>query len=73
MFSTPDLDQAVRTAYERTPQSVDQILVDAAVRASFVFHVCQLVAEVSESDVLAHLIRLRKRGAVRGGLPRKQR
>ncbi len=67
------LDAAVRTAYSEILQTADQILVGSAVRGVFLFRVAQLVPDASETDVLAHLVRLRKRGQAKGGLPRKQR
>ena len=71
--ATPQLDAAVRAAYDEQPHAVDRILTNPEHRQRFLRSVARLCEEARERQVLEHLERLRKKGAAKGGLPRKAR
>ena len=70
---TPQLDSAVRSAYDAQPHAADRIFVVRDHRDAFLDRVRKLCPGANETEVLEHLERLRKRGADKGGLPRKSR
>ncbi|QDT13611.1 hypothetical protein [Planctomycetes bacterium K23_9] len=70
-MSSPAIEQAIRQIYVDHPAAVEPILTSRVLREDFVRSVQHLVAGATEDEVLQHLVRLRKRGADKGGLPRK--
>ena len=70
---SPELDAAVRSAYDRQPHAADRIFVVRKFREAFLRLVRHLLPEADETEVLEHLERCRKRGQANGGLPRKAR
>ncbi|MGB7346070.1 MAG: hypothetical protein WBD20_17765 [Pirellulaceae bacterium] len=72
MPSDQSIDDAIRVVYEQHSSAVEPILTTRDLRDSFVSSV-QLLVDASEDEVLQHLVRLRKRGESKGGLPRKGR
>ncbi len=67
------LDDAVRQVYGEFEEAVEPILSVSVLRGDYVGRVQHLCPEASEEEVLMHLLRLRKRGQDKGGLPRKSR
>ena len=65
------LEEAIRIAYAKLPEAVEPILTTGALRSDFVAQVAMLCPNETEDSVLQELVRLRKRGAEKGGLPRK--
>lgn len=71
--ATPELDAAVRRAYDDQPHAADRIFVTPEYRDAYLKGVRHLCPEATEVETLEHLERLRKRGADSGGLRRKRR
>lgn len=69
--SPSSIESAILSVYECQDSAVEPILTTVALRSKFVRDVQDLVPDASEDDVLCHLVRLRKRGQDKGGLPRK--
>lgn len=67
------LEDAIRIAYAKLPEAVEPILTTGALRSEFVAQVTKLFPDETEDSVLQHLVRLRKRGEEKGGLPRKSK
>ena len=67
------LEEAIRTAYQNSPEAVEPILTTEALRSKFVAQVQMQCPNETEDEVLQHLVRLRKRGEENGGLPRKSK
>ncbi len=65
--------EAIRLVYSQFPDAVEPILTTSELRKEFVFQVQLLCPSATEDAVLQHLVRLRKRGEEKGGLPRKAR
>lgn len=65
------LEQAIRIAYEKFICAVDSILTTGGLRSQFVAQVLQLCPNETEDSVLQGLVRMRKRGEEKGGLPRR--
>ncbi len=69
-----NLDEAVRAAYVAQDRSMDDILCHPDVASEFGASVrSALPRSVDLPNVLRRLMALRKRGAAKGGLPRKPR
>lgn len=65
------LEKAVRMAYAKSPEAVEPILTTESLRSGFFADVLSLCPGQTDDAVLQHLVRLRKRGEKKGGLPRK--
>lgn len=65
------LENAIVRVYGETPVAVEPILTTAIHRNEFVTKVRLSCPYASEDEILQHLVRLRKRGEAKGGLPRK--
>ena len=65
------LEEAIRIAYQNSPEAVEPILTTKVLRSKFVGQVLELCPNETEDSVLQHLVRLRKRGEEKGGLLRK--
>lgn len=65
------LEVVIRIAYEKSPVAVEPILTTESLRLGFVTEVQSLCPDQTEDAVLQGLVRLRKRGEKKGGLPRK--
>ncbi|MDV6029426.1 MAG: hypothetical protein F9B45_04830 [Phycisphaera sp. RhM] len=70
---SPQLDTAVRAAYDSQPHAADRIAFDPDIRTLFLEKVIALCPDATERETLQHLERLRKRGSENGGLPKKGR
>lgn len=69
----PALEAAVKQVYGSQSSPVEPILTTKRLRNGFVNDVTNLVPGVTEDEILQHLVRIRKRGSDRNGLPRKGR
>lgn len=65
------LEEAIRIAYAKSTDAVEPILTTESLRSGFIADVLSLCPDQTEDAVLQHLVRLRKRGEKKGGLPRK--
>ena len=65
------LEEAIRITYAKSPNAVEPILTTESLRSEFIAGVQILCPDASDDAVLQHLVRLRKRGQKKGGLPRK--
>lgn len=65
------LEEAIRIAYAKSPVAVEPILTTKSLRSGFIADVLSLCPDKTEDAVLQHLVRLRKRGEKKGGLPKK--
>jgi hypothetical protein len=76
-LATPDFrNQVVRQVYSEVPESVDDIIANPELAADFCAKVnsrVQIHEHFQVVDLNILLLKLRKRGAAKGGLDRKRR
>lgn len=65
------LENAILQAYQGVPEAVEPILTTAKLRDDFITRVRAVLPVADEDEILQHLVRMRKRGEAKGGLPRK--
>jgi len=67
----PAIEAAVKEVYRLQSSAVEPILTTRRLRSEFVDKVMALVPGSTEDEVLQLLVRIRKRGSDKNGLPRK--